>query len=81
MADLEAGSANLYKGLPSFLKEVLAGEEIQIMSRGRIVARLVPFEDVSKEAKRKLEALRSRAKVGDVVLPIGEVWEAEGGRP
>lgn len=30
-----------------------------------------------KKAKRKLRELRKRCKIGDVVSPIGEVWEAE----
>jgi prevent-host-death family protein len=64
--------------LPEYLARAESGEEILVTRRGRIVARLSAVHDVRAEAKRQLAALRVRARLGDVVGPIGEHWGAEG---
>jgi prevent-host-death family protein len=53
-------------------------EEIIITKHGKAVAKLVPVTDVTPETVFG----RMRGTVlfmGDVVSPVGEVWEAEGG--
>lgn len=62
--------------LPEYLARSSAGETLEITSRGRIVARLVPPGDVKAAARRKLEELRGKCKIGDVLSPIDERWDA-----
>ncbi len=63
--------------LPRYLARVEAGEEFLVTRRGRVVARISAVEDVQTAAKRQLESLREKARVGDVVSPTGESWEAD----
>jgi prevent-host-death family protein len=64
--------------LPSYLKQVAAGEEIHITSHGKAIARLLPAEDPSVAARAWLEALRGVGSVGDVISPIDEVeWTGD----
>jgi len=42
---------------------------------------LVPEADESCAARLRLEACRKDSRVGDVVSPIDEVWEAEHDTP
>ena len=67
----------LCKRLPGYLKRVRQGEEIQITSRGKVIARIVPEQDEAEQAKAMLKGLRKTAWVGDVVSPSGEIWDAE----
>ncbi|AUX39541.1 Phd_YefM [Sorangium cellulosum] len=64
------------QNLPSWLERVRGGEEVAIIDRGRVMARLVPPVDRRAEARRALEELRARARVGDVESPVGEAWSA-----
>ena len=59
------------------LKEVEVGSTINITSRGKVVARLVPPEMNKKIARDKLAALRKTAVIGDVISPVGEAWDSE----
>jgi hypothetical protein len=45
-----------------------------------VIARIVPEENRAAAARRRLKALRGKAKVGDVMSPSGERWNAERGR-
>jgi prevent-host-death family protein len=56
-----------------FLDQVAqTGETLIITKRGKPVARLVPVE------QKKQPSLRGSVKVcGDIVGPLGEIWEAE----
>lgn len=68
----------LRQHLPSYLSSVQKGEEICITSHGRIIARVVPPEDLRKVASKKLEDLRKKHFfIGDVISPIDETWDAE----
>ncbi len=58
------------------LKEVQNGSTINISSRGKIIAKLVPPINDQKEAKNKLNELGKTAKIKDVVSPIDVHWEA-----
>ena len=61
----------------SVLKEVETGATINITSRGKVVARLVPPDFSRKAAKDKLANLRKTAVIHDVISPLGEAWESE----
>jgi prevent-host-death family protein len=77
----EVNITELRSRLPAYLGAVEAGEEVRITSRGRVVARLLPPLDAKAEARARLEELRGRCTVGDVIAPTGEAWEAENARP
>ena len=72
----EVNVSELRSRLQDYLARAEAGEEILVTRRGRIVARLSAARDASADAKARLAVLRSRARVGDVVSPIGTAWEA-----
>lgn len=73
----EVNVSELRNHLPEYLARAELGEEILVTRRGRVIARLTAAQDHRAEARRQLEALRGRARVGDVVSPVGEPWAAE----
>lgn len=68
---------DLRNHLPAYLAAVQAGEELRIESRGKIIARIVPEVSDVEAARGRLVALRESVRVGDVISPIEERWEAE----
>jgi prevent-host-death family protein len=70
--------SDLRSRLPEFLARAEAGEEVLVTRRGRVIARIVPPLDVRAAAKEALAALRSRARVDDVLSPLDADWEAAG---
>ncbi len=67
----------LRQNLPAYLARVRKGDEIQVAVHGKVIARIVPEVDAAQAARQRLLALRKKAKVGDVVSPSGDRWEAE----
>ncbi len=65
--------ANLMK----VLKQIEHGASLDITSRGKIVAKLVPPDYTKTLAREKLDILRENAKVYDVLSPVEENWEAD----
>ena len=63
--------------LPDYLKKVRNGEEIQITSHGKPVARLVPELTEVEAAQKRLDALRGTMMVGDVMEPLDSQWGAD----
>jgi len=59
------------------LKEVEVGASINITSRGKVVAILVPPDFSRKATKDRLKTLRRTAVVHDVISPVDETWNAE----
>jgi len=53
---------------------------ILVKARGKTIARIVPTSARREAARRRLRALRKTVRVGDVVSPSREVWNAELGR-
>lgn len=71
----------LRQNLPAYLARVREGESVEVMVRGRVIARIVPEEDRQAAARKRLKALRGKARItGDIMGPSGEVWNAELGR-
>jgi prevent-host-death family protein len=68
---------DLRNALPAYLKAVQAGEELTVESRGKVIARIVPERSAEEGARQRLQALRAKARVGDVVSPTEEHWDAE----
>ena len=69
--------AELRQNLPKYLAVAKGGGEIEVTSRGRLIARIVPAGDPQGEARARLLAARKRCKVGDVVSSLGVNWSAE----
>ena len=67
----------LRQNLPAYLVEVQKGREIEVTSRGRVIARIVAGGDPQQEARERLLAIRKHCHVGDVLSPTGAQWNAE----
>jgi prevent-host-death family protein len=67
----------LRQNLPAYLAEVHMGREIEVTSRGKVIARIVTGGDPHQEARERLLAVRKHCHVGDVVSPTGAQWDAE----
>ena len=65
--------ANLMK----VLKQIEHGASLDITSRGKVVAKLVPPDYTRNLAREKLDALRKTTKIYDVLSPIDEKWKVE----
>jgi prevent-host-death family protein len=72
---------DLGQNLPAWLDRVRVEEEVVVTERGAAIARIVPAVESRADARRALEALRARARVGDVESPLGEAWEAADDHP
>lgn len=70
----------LRQNLPAYLARVRDGEAVEVTVRGRVIARIVPDEDRQAAARQWLKKLRKTARVGDIMSPSGEAWDAERGR-
>ena len=67
----------LRQNLPAYLADAQQGREIEVTSRGKVIARIVAGGDASQEARERLLAARKRCRIGDVLSPTGAKWEAE----
>lgn len=67
----------LRQNLPAYLVEVQKGKEIEVTSRGKVIARIVAQGDAQEQARARLHAARKRCRIGDVLSPSGAVWNAE----
>jgi prevent-host-death family protein len=65
----------LRNNLPRYIRKVKEGGEVKISSRGKIVARLLPSKEDSREIHDQLALLRKKCRIGDVISPVGEQWE------
>jgi len=66
----------LRNNLPQYLACVRRGRLVQITHRGKVIARIVPETDPALAARNRLIALRKKARIGDVIAPLDEPWEA-----
>ncbi len=67
--------SELRNDIAGWLERVRLGEELAVTVRGTVVARVLAAVDVRAEARKRLEALRPVARVGDVESPIDESWD------
>ena len=63
--------------LLAYLKRVSRGESIEVASRGRVMATLIPPLSRRDAARERLADLSAGSVIGDVVSPTGEDWDAE----
>lgn len=68
--------SDLRANLMKILKKIEHGSEIDITSRGKIVAKLVPPDYTKEIAREKLKAIGKSAVLGDVISPIDVEWKA-----
>ncbi len=61
--------------LPEFIRLANRKGPIRITSRGMEVGRLVPAQDSQLEARTKLEGLRKKAEIGDMLSPVLGDWD------
>ncbi len=69
--------AELRQNLPKYLASAKNGREIEVTSRGRVIARIVPSGDPLQEPRGRLLAARKQCTVGDVVSPIAVQWKED----
>ncbi len=74
---LQVKITDLRAHLPDYLRKVSNGEEIQVTSHGKPVARLVPELTEVEAAQKRLDALRGTMMVGDVMAPLDSQWSAD----
>jgi len=67
--------SELRANLMKILKQMEHGSTLNITSRGRVVAKIVPPDYTKKVARKKLIEIGKSAKVNDVISPIDEQWE------
>lgn len=67
----------LRKNLPAYLVQVQKGKEIEVTSRGKVIARIVAGSEAHEDAHTRLLAARKRCRIGDVLNPTGAAWDAE----
>jgi len=67
----------LRQNLPTFIEQVRKGQELRVTVRGRVVARIVPEPDDRGAARAFLASLRGKCRIGDIVSPSGDAWNAE----
>jgi prevent-host-death family protein len=63
--------------LVEYLEKAARGQKIIVTSHGRTLAYIIPPDISREDAKKRLEELREKAIVGDIVSPIGTQWEAD----
>lgn len=68
--------SELRSNLLKYLKIAQHGEQINITSKGVLLATLTPPISKNDDAKAKLEMLAKTAVIHDVVSPTGEDWDA-----
>ena len=62
--------------LLTYLKQVQQGEQINVTSKGAVMATLSPPVGQQESAGMQLRKLAETAKIHDVVSPSGENWDA-----
>jgi prevent-host-death family protein len=68
--------SDLRANLMKILKEIEHGAIVNITSRGKIVAKLIPPESSQETAKKKLKAISKTAVLNDIISPIAIEWKA-----
>lgn len=60
----------------SYLNKTKNGQEVVILSRGKEMARLLPPKSSQDQARQKLADLAKSSKIGDIVSPVVQSWDA-----
>jgi hypothetical protein len=62
-----------------YVSRTRPSESIEVIVRGNVIARVTLEVDRAVAARKRLKALRAKARVGDVLSPSGERWNAVDG--
>jgi antitoxin (DNA-binding transcriptional repressor) of toxin-antitoxin stability system len=65
------------RNLPAYLAKAQTAKEIEVTSRGKVIARIVAGSDTQKQAHARLLAARKHCRIDDILGPIGAAWNAE----
>ncbi len=65
--------ANLLK----YLEKARSGETISVTSNGKVLATVSSPIDEKQAARERLQAIARSARIGDIVSPQEEEWEAQ----
>jgi len=68
--------SELRANLMKVLKEIEMGSTVNITSRGKVVAKLVPPDHGKDIANEKLNKIAQSAIIRDIISSIDEEWEA-----
>jgi len=68
--------SDLRDNLMKILKEIENGAIVNITSRGKVVAKLIPPEYSKEIAKNKLKAISKTAVIKDIISPVDVQWRA-----
>ncbi len=71
-----AGITELRANLLKYLKIAQHGEQINVTSKGTLLATLTPPVSQQSLAKDKLRELAKTAVIDDVLSPIEDIWNA-----
>jgi len=66
--------SELRANLMKVIEQIKLGAQIKITSHGKVVAQLVPADEMHDQAKLTLKHLAEDALVGDMISPIDESW-------
>lgn len=67
--------SELRANLVSILKKIEQGSTLDITSRGKVIAKLVPPDYNKKKAKDLLNDLSKNAYIGDIISPVDSQWK------
>lgn len=68
--------SELRANLMKVLKEVAHGTVVEVASRGKVVAKIVPPDHVREHARNRLKEVGKTAVLADTISPIDSDWEA-----
>lgn len=69
--------SELRANLMKVLKETRLGAIINITSRGKVIAKLVPPDNLVNNARKKLNEIGKTAIFNDIISPIEANWSAQ----
>lgn len=69
--------SELRANIMKILKDIKMGAVINITSRGKVIAKLVPADDVVENARKKLTEISKTAILNDIISPIESNWNAQ----
>jgi prevent-host-death family protein len=67
--------SELRSNLMRILRDIEHGSTVEITSRGKVVAKLIPPDDSRVLAKKRLAELSKTAIVGDVITSVDTEWK------
>jgi prevent-host-death family protein len=68
--------SELRANLMKVLKEVARGSVVDVASRGKVVAKIVPPDHIREGARNRLKEVGKSAVLADVISPIDSKWKA-----